>query len=549
MIPNAVLLTFGTNYSDWSIGSRVFFMWAAFVVYFFPILLINPRVYLLIASPLVLFIPIESMSIILSGQQSSPGIIMSLIQTDVREATEFMEGESLILYVTPLLIILYLWSLTLGWPQSSHNKYRKIRIYFVYFFVVFVVAFFSKNLLGGSSVSATYKEIIDRGSNYASIAYPFGTLIKAIIAVNEIQKFATHQERAEGFSFDAYKKDELSDREVYVFILGESVRYANWHMNGYARNTSPRLSSRKGLISFSDMASGANFTQWANPLLLTRATAETRNISIDEKSFLAAFRESGFRVYWISNNPQYGIHNTATTMHAGDADQLIFPFGDTSPLERGAYDGDLLPLFKEVIGRQERRVLVVLHMAGSHYNYNARYPPEYQKFRPVLHGDCYNLIWLTSVDQNCKEQSINSYDNSILYADYFISSVIDTIELMSSVSAVVFLSDHGEDLFDDERNLFLHGSPDGTRYQFHVPMFIWLSESYRSAYPEKADSILAHKGRSLGSDNVFFSILDMANIGYVAEDLTMSFASDRLSIRPRKVLTASGAVVDLDDIQ
>ena len=49
---------------------------------------------------------------------------------------------------------------------------------------------------------------------------------------------------------------------------------------------------------------------------------------------------------------------------------------------------------------------------------------------------------------------------------------------------MLYTSDHGEDIFDDSRHLFLHASPVPSYYQLHVPFLIWMSDTYREAYPE-----------------------------------------------------------------
>lgn len=49
---------------------------------------------------------------------------------------------------------------------------------------------------------------------------------------------------------------------------------------------------------------------------------------------------------------------------------------------------------------------------------------------------------------------MNAYDNTIRYTDGFLASLITLLQKMNSFSAMLYTSDHGEDIFDDNRKLF-----------------------------------------------------------------------------------------------
>ena len=66
----------------------------------------------------------------------------------------------------------------------------------------------------------------------------------------------------------------------------------------------------------------------------------------------------------------------------------------------------------------------------------------------------------------------------------FLSRLIHMLEKQQVDAAMLYTSDHGEDIFDDSRHLFLHASPVPSYYQLHVPFLIWMSDTYRETYPE-----------------------------------------------------------------
>ncbi|MGH2645795.1 MAG: sulfatase-like hydrolase/transferase, partial [Chitinophagaceae bacterium] len=67
------------------------------------------------------------------------------------------------------------------------------------------------------------------------------------------------------FSFHAYRKSPLDKKLVYIFIIGESSSYYHWQINGYQRPTSPKIVNLKNLISFSNVVSGAHYTELSVP--------------------------------------------------------------------------------------------------------------------------------------------------------------------------------------------------------------------------------------------------------------------------------------------
>jgi len=70
------------------------------------------------------------------------------------------------------------------------------------------------------------------------------------------------------------------------------------------------------------------------------------------------------------------------------------------------------------------------------------------------------------------EQLMNAYNNTIIYTDTFLSEVISVLDKSGKHAALLYLADHGEDIFDDERGRFLHASPNPTYWQIHVPMIV-----------------------------------------------------------------------------
>jgi glucan phosphoethanolaminetransferase (alkaline phosphatase superfamily) len=279
------------------------------------------------------------------------------------------------------------------------------------------------------------------------------------------------------------------------------------------------LSKTKNLISYSDLLSEANITSSSLPIILTRASAKEYNRAFVEKSFVDAFKEAGFKTYWIANQ---SANNSFIRRISKDTDEEFFLTTDFDADSN--YDEKLWDFLTEVLKREEQKVMIVFHTLGSHFRYNFRYPSDYEIYKPSLKGSFgYNMV-----SSKNKEMFVNTYDNSIVYTDFFLATTIQKLDSLNAVGALAFVSDHGENLFDTPENVVLHGGSTFTEYDLHVPFFVLTSDKYNLQYPEKTANLLWNKDKQLTSDCIFYSFLDMADITFPEQILSKSIASKQL---------------------
>jgi glucan phosphoethanolaminetransferase (alkaline phosphatase superfamily) len=144
----------------------------------------------------------------------------------------------------------------------------------------------------------------------------------------------------------------------------------------------------------------------------------------------------------------------------------------------------LPPLTRELQAAKGHKEMIVIHSLGCHFKYSARYPATFCVFEPDLkEKDIRSIIKdldLSSgrlirdkvVLNEVRELFVNSYDNAILYTDYFIDAVIRLLEQTGRPDVLVYVGDHGENLLDDEKNMLMHGTYYGSKYEYHVPLFV-----------------------------------------------------------------------------
>ena len=327
-------------------------------------------------------------------------------------------------------------------------------------------------------------------------------------AILEKYRIDHYEQTSEGFLYHAEHLPATDAREVYVLVVGEASRAANWQLYGYEQATNPLLSQRDDIVLFRQITTQSNTTHKSVPMILSSIhTSEHREL-YRRSGILALFNEAGFTTYFISNQQPQGA---MIDKLANDANFTIY-------LDAPHYDAQLAEAMRKALAEDcSRKILFVLHTYGSHYSYRQRYPREFAVFLP----DDDVAIEKANVDR-----IRNAYDNSIIYTDYVLNEIITTLESCPEIcSAMLYCADHGEDLFDTDEERFLHATPTVTYYQLHVASLAWFSEKYRSLFKEKAEAAQYNENVPATTYSVFHTVADMASIASPYIDFEASLVS------------------------
>jgi len=329
---------------------------------------------------------------------------------------------------------------------------------------------------------------------------PFGIFSQAYLTVALHQEELKARERAKSFHFGAKRASEPAEQEMYVLVIGESARRHNWSLYGYPRQTNPRLSKMDNLVVFRDVATQVAQTQVSVPLILTRGTIEDPRRASTEKSIVSVFSEVGFKTYWLSTQQRETA--MASISHFTSEADLVRFFDHR-------YDMSIVDTIKEIVenkGPGEKKMFFVAHTLGSHFNLTSRYPPQFSIF-PDGRSDS-----LVPKDSSGSGQAelIGAYDNTILYTDHVLAELIGILKQRPGIKALLYVPDHGDNLRDDERDLFGHAH--GNEYDVPIPMLFWYSDEYARKFPEKVENARKHATRLLSTRNVFYSMTDVSGI-------------------------------------
>ncbi|GHT15648.1 membrane protein [Bacteroidia bacterium] len=522
LFPNIYLAFYNNEVTGATFGGITAYLALSVFLFILPSLFLKARVFFLIQGIFVILAPLEIAHIYMNRMPATSAFLLSIIDTEWNESTELLSSLKVPIFILLLLWILYFY-ITI---KKINNHYfvhsKKIRAYISGAYLVAILVGYAYYFTREYSQTA-YKIDIFKTTNEDVEAkfreiYPYDLIIRAYEVYDTKKQIKEGREKIKHFEFGAQKTEPVDGKEIYVFVIGETGRYNSYSINGYKRETAPLLSKTENLVSYSDFFSEANITSSSISTILTRATANDYNRSFVEKSFVDAFKEAGFKTYWIANQ---SASNKFIRRIAGDADGEYFTVTD---MYADNYDEKLWPYLDEVLKKSEEKVFIVLHTLGSHFRYNFRYPPRFEVFRPSLQG-AFDYAMISAKN---KQQFINTYDNSILYTDYFLANTIRKIDSLQAVGAVIYMADHGENLFDTKENVVLHGGSKYTEYDFHVPFFVWTSDKYRVQYPSKTENIIRNKDKKLSSGNLFYSWLDIAGITFPEQIRSKSIASESL---------------------
>jgi glucan phosphoethanolaminetransferase (alkaline phosphatase superfamily) len=311
--------------------------------------------------------------------------------------------------------------------------------------------------------------------------------------------------------------------EIYVVVIGETSRRANWSLFGYSRDTTPRLDAIKDdLYLFKHVTSNATNTILSVPLTLTRATPATRDVARSEKSVITLLKQAGFETFWISNQERSDALFNPISQIALEADHVSFP-QDMQPSE-STFDANLLIRLDEELARlpTNAKAVIFLHMEGSHFGYKERYPASFSLFRRGQ-GAPRSL-------PGREMRLVDEYDNSVYYTDYNVRGIIDRLALCRCKTGLIFFSDHGERLFDHglTDSDFGHGFPTVSRQEVEIPFFVWLSRAYQAENPSLVARLKTNEHATAELHNLFETIVDLTGIHYENRGASLSLFSENL---------------------
>ena len=438
--------------------------------------------------------------------------LYAIFQSNSNEAFEYIEKFIAWIYLL-LFIVIYLFMAMVIYRQES-LKTKKINNYFLWLLIIVFT------LLTYTKVENLHiaKFCIEHFNKYN----------------RELKLFKEIQDKRQlgEIKFEATKKDNA---ETYIVVIGESLNKNHMGIYGYLRDTTPYLSKmkkQKNLILSHNVYSNHTHTVPVLSLALTQANQYNHKKYFDALSIIEILNKANVNTYWLTNQNIYGEWDNMISVLATSANKLIalnHTIGCNVSTQQ--YDEALLTPLQEILSQKTSKNRVIfIHLMGSHSVYGSRYPKD--KFS-IFTKDLDPNVFGKTASIN---QELNRYDNTIVYNDYVVSSILKELQSLNGVSSFLYLSDHADDIDRD-----LGHSKDRFTYEMtEIPFISWFNKAYIKKYPQKYHNFLTNKDKLFSNDMLYDTLIGLFDVKTKKYNAKYDLSSKTYNLKPKDALVLHG---------
>ncbi|NUT78554.1 phosphoethanolamine transferase CptA [Pseudomonas sp. C1C7] len=318
-------------------------------------------------------------------------------------------------------------------------------------------------------------------------------------------------------------KDAMANQPAtLVLVIGESTNRQRMSLYGYPRQTTPELDKLKDQLTvFNNVITPRPYTIEALQQVLTFADEENPELYLTTPSLVSMMKQAGYKTFWITNQQTMTKRNTMLTTFSQQADEQVY-LNNNRNQNAAQYDGDVIEPFNKALADAAPRKLIVVHLLGTHMSYQYRYPSSFDKFQDR-----------NGVPAGVRDDQLptyNSYDNAVLYNDFVVSSLIKDYARTDPNGFLLYLSDHGEDVFDSVGHSTLGRNENKpTAPMYTIPFMAWASPKWRETHDW---SFAGDVERPYSSSHLIHTWADLAGLSFDELDRSKSVVSDSFKPRP-----------------
>lgn len=316
---------------------------------------------------------------------------------------------------------------------------------------------------------------------------------------NDLQKIIEIKNSRSIAPFDNISSSVSSEEpQTYIVVIGESVDRKHMNLYGYYRNTTPKLTSYANeLYIFKNIYSPNSHTLSSLRKILTFAHDDNISPAYEKGSLINYFNDAGFKTFWLSNQYSMGDNDNVIAVLGEDAERVEFTNTMNWQEMESEYDEVLLPFVEKAIQDKAKKKIVFVHLMGSHGRYENRYPKHFRKFYEY---------------ETDRQKKVCQYDNSIVYTDYILNKIIKMLRKKNEYSYLLYLSDHGEDVYDNDKSCFCHAENVGSPHMFEIPFVLWLSERYKKLNPQMVRKLPSYTNRLFNTQHLIHSLPTLSGL-------------------------------------
>ena len=363
------------------------------------------------------------------------------------------------------------------------------------------------------------------------------------IAEKEMSRVITLAEQVE-----ALPQSASNDSLNVIVVIGESYIREHAALYGYPLQTTPFLSheQKEGrLFVFTDMVSPYNQTTRVIRNLLSCNSLGHHEDWSSAPPFTAIYKKNGYHVTMYDNQKNFDMgfvfaYSLNTYLYHPQIMKACYHETNDSTFE---FDGQMVDDYQKRQTPCAKR-LVLFHLLGQHVGFEYRYPKNFAYFNE----DSLSFRkepWLT---KDMREDIVH-YDNATRYNDHVLQQIIGLYDQQNTI--VVYLSDHGEEVYDYRENSGRDDWGMGSdprqvlRWQYMVPFVVWCSDKYAATHPDIIKQLQNATSRPAMLDNVCQLLFHLSDLKTPYYNKTRDVLSSDY-VCPKRILNES---IDCDSLK
>ncbi len=363
------------------------------------------------------------------------------------------------------------------------------------------------------------------------------------IAEKEMSRVITLAEQVE-----ALPQSASNDSLNVIVVIGESYIREHAALYGYPLQTTPFLSheQKEGrLFVFTDMVSPYNQTTRVIRNLLSCNSLGHHEDWSSAPPFTAIYKKNGYHVTMYDNQKNFDMgfvfaYSLNTYLYHPQIMKACYHETNDSTFE---FDGQMVDDYQKRQTPSAKR-LVLFHLLGQHVGFEYRYPKNFAYFNE----DSLSFRkepWLT---KDMREDIVH-YDNATRYNDHVLQQIISLYDQQNTI--VVYLSDHGEEVYDYRENSGRDDWGMGSdprqvlRWQYMVPFVVWCSDKYAATHPDIIKQLQNATSRPAMLDNVCQLLFHLSDLKTPYYNKTRDVLSSDY-VCPKRILNES---IDCDSLK
>lgn len=487
------------------------------------------------------------------GMNISPNVIMLFVETNARESKEFLESmlDKPQLWQVPLCVAgMIVLNIIVEKNRLRVNQWCKGPKTTKVLRGIAIIL-----LVGGVIFSYNYVKLflcdemneVDEWRSH--MRNPDDLVTKVVvsfydmsIAEKEMSRVITLAEQVE-----ALPQSASNDSLNVIVVIGESYIREHAALYGYPLQTTPFLSheQKEGrLFVFTDMVSPYNQTTRVIRNLLSCNSLGHHEDWSSAPPFTAIYKKNGYHVTMYDNQKNFDMgfvfaYSLNTYLYHPQIMKACYHETNDSTFE---FDGQMVDDYQKRQTPCAKR-LVLFHLLGQHVGFEYRYPKNFAYFNE----DSLSFRkepWLT---KDMREDIVH-YDNATRYNDHVLQQIIGLYDQQNTI--VVYLSDHGEEVYDYRENSGRDDWGMGSdprqvlRWQYMVPFVVWCSDKYAATHPDIIKQLQNATSRPAMLDNVCQLLFHLSDLKTPYYNKTRDVLSSDY-VCPKRILNES---IDCDSL-